>query len=312
MSIIEKAVDKLERAGKKARDPESARTREGSSAPCELGNDAAGATSQSSADLGAGEALRDSSARTATKEDIGRSVNLHLDKLAQMGFVTPKTVEGLLAEQCRHIKRRVLMKASYRNGDSSPNSNVVMVTSALPGEGKTFVAINLAMSIAMERDRRVLLVDADFAKPDLCPVLGIEPGLGLMNVLSDPKLALADVLLATDVPKLTILSAGHPVPHMTELLASEAMRQLTEELSQRYPDRIIIFDSMPLLAKAGTSVLAGLAGQILLVVEAIRTPHGAVQDALKLLDHPERAGLVLNKSRERSDYGSRYGYYYHG
>jgi protein-tyrosine kinase len=87
---------------------------------------------------------------------------------------------------------------------------------------------------------------------------------------------------------------------------------LTEELSQRYPDRIIIFDAMPLLAKAGTSVLAGLAGQILLVVEAIRTPHGAVQDALKLLDHPERAGLVLNKSRERSDYGSRYGYYYHG
>jgi len=191
---------------------------------------------------------------------------------------------------------------------------MIMVTSALPGEGKTFTSINLAMSIAMEMDKTVLLIDADVAKPVVTARLGVEAEAGLIDVLLDDGLTLPDVLLRTDIPKLTLLPSGRRHVHSTELLASERMRQLTLELSNRYSDRIVIFDSPPLLLTSEARVLAGLMGQIVLVTEESRTPQHAVKEAAGMLDDNEIVGIVMNKGTHRKDsdgYGG-YGYYPYG
>ena len=188
------------------------------------------------------------------------------------------------------------------------------MTSALAGEGKTFTSINLAMSIAMEMDKTVLLIDADVAKPDVTARLGIEAEKGLIDVLLDDGLTLPDVLLRTDIPKLTLLPSGSRHVHSTELLASERMRQLTLELSTRYSDRIVIFDSPPLLLTSEARVLAGLMGQIVLVTEESKTPQHAVKEAVGMLDANEIVGIVMNKGAHRKDvdgYGG-YGYYPYG
>ena len=140
------------------------------------------------------------------------------------------------------------------------NRNLVMVTSALPSEGKTFVALNLAMSMAMELDCRVLLVDADVVAPSLPAALGIEPAKGLMDLLTDDAPRFSDVLLGTNVERLTLLLAGTPHAGAAELLASEAMARLLAEMSSRYPDRIVLFDSPPLLATSESRVLASQVG----------------------------------------------------
>jgi exopolysaccharide/PEP-CTERM locus tyrosine autokinase len=164
------------------------------------------------------------------------------------------------------------------------------------------------MSIAMEMDRTVLLVDADVAKPDVANRLGIESEKGLIDVLLDEKMTLTDVLLRTDIPKLTLLPSGGKHVHSTELLASERMRQITLELSSRYPDRIVIFDSPPLLLTSESRVLAGLMGQVVLVVEEGVTSQHAVKEAMSLLESNEIVGIVMNKGRRGSS-GDRYGGY---
>jgi len=160
----------------------------------------------------------------------------------------------------------------------------------------------------MEMDRTVLLVDADVAKPDVANRLGVESEKGLIDVLLDEKLTLPDVLLRTDIPKLTLLPSGSKHVHSTELLASERMRQITLELSNRYPDRIVIFDSPPLLLTSESRVLAGLMGQVVLVVEEAATSQHAVKEAMSLLEANEIVGIVMNKGR-RGGSGDTYGGY---
>ncbi len=239
-----------------------------------------------------------------------RHVQLDLVRLERFGVLTPNKATSATAEELRLIKRPLLVNAFGDGGVMVERGNLIMVTSALPGEGKTFTSANLAMSMAMELDRTVLLVDADVAKPSVTRLFGIQAEKGLVDVLVDPSLQLPDVLLRTDVPKLTLLPAGSRVHHSTEILASDAMRRLAQELSQRYADRVVIFDTPPLLAASQASVLARLMGQIVLVVEADRTPQHIVQDALSHLDSTEVVGLVLNKTSQRraTDYYGYYGY----
>jgi receptor protein-tyrosine kinase len=182
-----------------------------------------------------------------------------------------------------------------------------MVTSALAGEGKTFTAVSLAMSIAMELDNTVLLVDADVANPTLPSVLRFQPAKGLLDVLTDPVNQLSDVLLRTNVPKLSVLPAGTPHRRATELLASETMERLVTELAKRYADRILIFDAPPLLPTTESRVLANHMGQIVVVVEADKTSHGALKQALATIESCPIVTTVLNKAT-RSDVGSFYGY----
>ena len=245
----------------------------------------------------------------------GKQVTLDLSRLREAGLVDPgSNKSNRTTEEFRRIKRPLLMHVRGEGATVVDNANMIMVTSALPGEGKTFTSINLAMSIAMEMDKTVLLIDADVAKPDVAARLGVEAQKGLIDVLLDDSLTLPDVLLRTDVPKLTLLPSGSRHVHSTELLASERMRQLTLELSNRYSDRIVIFDSPPLLLTSESRVLASLMGQIILVAEESRTPQHAVKEAVDLLEANEIVGIVMNKGARKADgdsYGG-YGYYSYG
>ncbi|MFO1190471.1 MAG: XrtA-associated tyrosine autokinase [Alphaproteobacteria bacterium] len=214
-----------------------------------------------------------------------------------------------LAEEFRLIKRPMLLKAFGKGPNKVRNGHVIMVTSARPGEGKTFCALSLALSIAAERDLTVLLIDADIAKPEVCKRLGIQAERGLTDVLDDEKLDLADVMIRTNQNKLSVVPAGQPKALATELLASERMERLVEDIATRYPDRVIIFDSPPVLASSAPGVLALHVGQVLFVVEAERTPQAAVESALSHLSGCEHIGVVLNKTRDHGK-AEQMGHYY--
>lgn len=243
-----------------------------------------------------------------------RYIDIDLESLQAGGIVDPRSTQrDQIAEEFRRIKRPLLkhVRGESASGPAIRHPNLVMVTSSLAGEGKTFTSINLALSIAMEKDMTVLLVDADVAKPEVTKRLGIQAEKGLTDVLLDDDVWLGDVLIRTNIPKLSILPAGRPHPHATELLASAAMQQLADEMSTRYPDRVIIFDSPPLLLTSEARVLAGLMGQILVVVEESRTPQPVVQEALNTIDGTEVVGLVLNKAHHHVG-GDLYGAYGYG
>lgn len=233
---------------------------------------------------------------------------LDLERMAQMGMVTHEGGRTPAAEDFRIIKRPLLRNL---RGDAAPairNGNLIVVTSALPGEGKTYCAINLAMSIAMERDITVLLVDADVARPSVLKVLGLRAETGLMDILLNDDMELADVIFKTNVPTLSILPAGRSNRHATELLASRSMSALLTDIANRYADRIVIFDSPPLLITTEASVLAAQMGQVVLVVEAETTTQNSVREALRLLDSCKHINLIYNKIKgfPGAEY---YGYY---
>jgi exopolysaccharide/PEP-CTERM locus tyrosine autokinase len=239
-----------------------------------------------------------------------KHATLNPARLNAAGIITPESERLALVEQFRVIKRPVLMKAARSSDNRVLNGNLVLVTSAVPGEGKTFTAVNLAMSIAMELDHTVLLVDADAAKSDVSRLLGIQEPEGLSDYLAQPERALSEFLVGTDIPKLTVLPAGSARANITELLASDHMRNLVDEFGRRYTDRVVIIDSPPLLAASGASVLAHLVGQTVFVVEAIRTPQSAVREGLALLKDVRNVGLVLNKNRSKEGLVYQYGSYY--
>ncbi|MDX1656570.1 MAG: XrtA-associated tyrosine autokinase, partial [Candidatus Competibacteraceae bacterium] len=242
-----------------------------------------------------------------------RSATLDLNKIRQAGMVVPDTKRSRIKEEYRHIKRPLLMNAAGKGASVVDYSNLIMVTSASPGEGKTFTAINLALSIASERDRTVLLVDADVVKPSVSKFFGVDTGLGLVDFLIDESLDLSEVLVETNIPSLSILPAGSTHHLSTELLSSENMRDLAHEMSRRYPDRIVVFDSPPLLATTEARVLAALVGQVVMVVEAESTQQVQVEEALALLDPETIIGFVLNKTRHILGSGYyRSPYYYYG
>ena len=239
-------------------------------------------------------------------------VHLDLDALMAAGFVTPNAPRSAIADQYRVIKRPLLANASGKGAAPLENGNLIMVTSAMPGEGKSFTAINLAMSMAMELDYRVLLVDADVARPSVMKTLGLPKGPGLLDLLLSDRMEMSDVLLRTNVEKLHLLPSGTPHLRATELLASDSMTRLIEEMGQRYPDRIIIFDSPPLLLTTESRVLATHMGQIVMVVQAEKTLQAQVKHALSTIEACPVKMLVLNQSRggDQDAYGYGYGYGY--
>ena len=227
-----------------------------------------------------------------------RVVELDLARMQSLGLVTAAGGRTTLVEDFRIIKRPLIKRALAPRGPNDKPGNLIMVTSSLPGEGKTFCSINLAMSIAMELDNTVLLIDADVARPSVLRTLGLPAHRGLMDILLDDKLDLADVMLRTNVNTLTILPAGTNNPRATELLASQAMSNLVYEIANRYPDRIVIFDSPPLLLTSEAHVLASHMGQIALVVEAEGTTQHAVRESLRQLEGCSNVNLIYNKTRE--------------
>jgi len=212
-----------------------------------------------------------------------------------------------LSDEYRRIKRPLLSNAFGKNASLVDHGNLILVTSSVMGEGKTTTSVNLALSIAQERDHTVLLVDCDVVKQGVSRMLGVSSMPGLIDVLEDDYFTIGDALLRTDVPELSVLAAGKRHEYVTELLASKRMSNLVEEMSSRYEDRVIIIDAPPLLPTPQTQVLAGLIGQIVFVIEAGQTPQSAVEEALDMIRGDKPIGLVLNKSV--GTFG-RSGYYY--
>lgn len=242
-----------------------------------------------------------------------RRVELDLEAMAASNIVTPSTPRSLTADQFRLIKRPLIHNATGKDSATPSHANLIMVTSAIAGEGKSFTSINLAVSIAAELDHTVMLVDADVARPSLPRMLGVPEGPGLLDLL-DGSAEMADVLLKTNIEKLTLLRSGTPHARATEMLASEAMRQLLDDMAQRYADRIIVFDSPPLLLTTEARVLATNMGQIVMVVRAGSTLQTDVEHALSTIEACPLRMMMLNQTHAdaegTSGYGLGYGYGY--
>ena len=253
-------------------------------------------------------------ADTATADRVSKptskSVTINLEAIAASNLLVPNGARSQLADEFRVIKRPLIANAMGRHGNAIANGNLIMVTSALPGEGKSFTAINLAISIAMELDNTVMLVDADVARPSVLNMLGLPPSHGLLDVLEANSLDISEALLRTNIEKLSILPSGTPHPRATELLASDTMNRLLDDMSRRYSDRIIIFDSPPLLLTTEARVLATHMGQVVMVVNAENTAQAAVKQAVTTIESCPQKMLVLNQVRSDKTDGYGYGYGY--
>ena len=243
---------------------------------------------------------------------VSRRVQIDLDALAAAGIVSPNAPRSQIADQFRVIKRPLISNAMGKGASVIANGNLIMVTSAVAGEGKSFTAINLALSIATELDNTVMLVDADVARPSVLRVLGLPPSPGLLDLVLDESIDMSSVLLKTNIDKLSILPSGTPHERATELLASDAMIRLLKNVASRYPDRIVIFDSPPLLLTTEARVLASHMGQIVMVVKAESTLQADVQNALSAIHSCPVKLLVLNQARSASNGGYGYGSYGYG
>lgn len=247
-----------------------------------------------------------------SSSNSGEIAHIEWEKLAELGFVTPTSNTNSQAEEeYRNIKRPLINNAFGVGSVGINRSNLILVTSSVPGEGKTYTAINLALSIANERDKKVLLIDADVARPSVSKALGIKSSPGLIEYLEGHTVEFSDIVLKTNMPGLSVIPAGKQHKHSTELLTSNRMIQLAEELSNRYPDRMVIFDSPPLLAATQGEALAGLVGQVVLVVEAEKTAQSMVMASVNKLVFCDVVLVLLNKTQTNVD-GNHYGYGVYG
>ena len=245
--------------------------------------------------------------------DLSPKDILALDKtgLAERGYLIDNGTRKSIKDEFRQIKRKLLNNAFGNASKTLHHSNLIMVSSAKPNEGKTFVAINLALSIALEQDKTVLLIDADVLRPSVVRELGVEEKPGLIEYLLGKSEKVSDIIYNTDIDKLKLIPAGKPHHLSNELLASEKMATLANELANRYPDRIVIFDCPPLIGVTETLVLASLMGQGVIVVEESKSSIADIQAATRHLNEDLALGLVLNKAiRSHKDLYGYYGYGY--
>jgi protein-tyrosine kinase len=304
VSIIEKAASRIDH---KKESPVAAPA--AASAVSTVAAPAAVSVAVPAASVSAAPAAAAAAPVKARKQNT-KKVELDLNRMRDIGMVTAAGGRTLLVEDFRIIKRPLLKRAFAERADNAPPGNLIMITSSLPGEGKTYCAINLAMSIAMELDHTVLLVDADVARPSILRTLGLPAQRGLMDILLDDKIDLSDVMLRTNVDTLSILPAGTSTARATELLASQTMSAFVTEIANRYPDRIVIFDSPPLLLTSEAHVLATHMGQIVLVVESETTTQHAVKESLRQLEGCSNVNLIYNKTREFPGIEETYDYHY--
>ena len=240
---------------------------------------------------------------------LGQHLEIDLERLEQKGFVALSKKRTLINEEFRSIKRKLLNNAFGGLAKTLNHSNLILVSSSRPNEGKTFCAVNLALSIALEKDKTVLLVDADVLKPSVSKTLELGANAGLIEYLSGEVEDVSSVIYQTNVENLRVIPAGLPHYLSNELLSSDKMQQLFDEFASRYPDRIVIFDCPPLLGVNETTVMAEQCGQGVIVVEEFKSKLTEVKKAVDLLPEEMAVGLVMNKVIDPSD-TQGYGYYY--
>ena len=240
-----------------------------------------------------------------------RRLKIDLARLVENGHVSIDGTRKQINEEYREIKRKLLANAFGALSKTLKNPNIIMVTSSRPSEGKTFTATNLALSIASEQDKTVLLVDADVLKPNVLRTLGLPSKNGLMEYLIGEVEDISDVLYSTNIDKLKIIPAGRSHHLSTELLASEKMLETVDEFANRYPDRVVIFDTPPLIGINESAILANFAGQAVVVVEEGKAKINDIKLSVERLNPDMAIGFVVNKSvNSDSDGSGYYGYYY--
>ena len=248
--------------------------------------------------------------RAASSQAVNTQVAVNiLERLRTKDMLVPGSgLKKEIVNEYRRIKRPLLSNAFGKSASLVDRGNIIMVTSSVPGEGKSYTATNLALAFAQERDHTVLLLDCDVTKQGVSRMLGVERRRpDFTDLLASETMQISEALLRTDIPGLSLLPAGKPHEFITEMMASRRMTELIDEITSRYADRIVILDSPPLLSTPESQVLANLVGQIVFVIEAGKTPHTIVRDALDMLPKEKAIGLVLNKSESVSNRG---GYYY--
>lgn len=292
MSSVEKAMERLQ----KARARMSGRAAAGS-APAPVEREAV----TPDIDTGSSGQQRAGTPRTMT---------LDFAHLVRLGFLPNHYETSDQYEEFRRIKRPIISAAFGQSQRHETGfSNLVMITSALPAEGKTFTTINLALNMTAERDTTVLVVDGDFAKRSLSRAFKLDDAPGLTEVL-DGKMTISDVLINTDDPKLKVIPAGQPHRNSAELLASRRMADHMAEIAKRYPDRVVLIDAPPYLATNEAEIIEEQVGQVVLVVEAEKTPQPLLHQVIDRVGPNRKIGLILNKRRKLSGlYSDSYDYY---
>ena len=232
--------------------------------------------------------------------------------LERAGMILPGGRRTQISEEFRAIKRGLLQVAKQADSGQARSNNMIMVTSAFPNEGKTFSSINLALSMSLELDHSVLLVDADVARAERFDFLGLSSGTGLMDLLLDPERSLEQTIIRTNIDRLDVLLAGSHQQQASELLASESMSRLLDRLAAQGPDRIVILDGPPLLVTTEARTLAHRAGRVVIVVEADRTPQAALKAALAQLEGCSVFGLLNKRTGSLSGDVFNYGSYKYG
>jgi len=249
----------------------------------------------------------------ATSQASSRTITLDRNRLRAAHVIDWTGARTQLSEELRVIKRQLLRQAFPSPGAARAGANLVMITSARPGEGKTFTSLNLALGIATEPGRHVLLVDADTSRQGVGEVIGLGDQRGLLDVLSGNERELSQVMLRTDIPNFALVPAGVARDDAAELLAGSRMAALLREMSLRYSDRIILIDAPPCLVSSDPLILAGVVGQVLMVIEAERTQRDEIAFALEMVKECQNVSLILNKVQVTNDvslglYGSYYGF----
>lgn len=240
----------------------------------------------------------------------GKHIEVDIEALRAHGLLAPNSHERRLADEYRVIKRPLIRNANPASEPLLERGNLLMVCSATSGEGKTFTCMNLCLSMAREKDWSIVLVDGDCAKPHLSRLFSADKEPGLIDLLKDPGRRVEQLIMTTNVPGLSFLPAGGRDEHAAELLASARMASICEELASSDPHRLVIFDSSPLLLTTESEALAHHVGQIVMVVQANKTPQQAVLAALEKVDQTKAVNLILNQAASGvfAGYGGYYGY----
>lgn len=257
---------------------------------------------------GSGVSFTDDTASLPAVSGPSRFVNIDFDAMREAGLLAPADEAKIFEDEYRVIKRPILANAFGKGSKSVENGHVVLVTSALAGDGKTFTCINLALSLAKELDSSVLLLDADLPKPHVSTLFDAEEEPGLLDYLHGTVNGIEDIELGTSIDGLTIVPAGTSREHATELLSGQRMAEFLEKVHRRNPKQIILIDSPPLLQTTESRALSAIAGQVVLIVRAGTTPKEAVKHAISTIDNDKPVNAVLNQVQFNRGSGYYYGY----
>jgi len=244
------------------------------------------------------------------------------EAFVRAGMLDWRNTRNRTAEEFRVAQVQIL-RTAFAPEHAGTGANLVMVTSARPGEGKSFTSLNLATSIARQRDREVVLVDVDAKQDSIGALLGLSNVPGILDLAAEPGGDAEHYLVKTAFPKLSILPIGPQLERSAELFATRAMARIIRELGRRYADRIVILDAPPCLSSSDPSTMAPIVGQVVMLVEAGRTQKEEVEAALDLIQACPRINLLLNKVQlstrhsfgaytAQYGYGYGYGRYYSG